>query len=133
MKDLKRADAHLLKASEDLLEAISLFEAGFTDGTCNRAYYALFHCILALLHTENGPIPKTHTGAHTEFRKHFIKGGTFDESFSGSISELFNMRQGGDYDIEFDISIEDAESAVELATVFLQKTKDHIHLLSANS
>lgn len=126
MKDLNRSNAHLQKAGEDLLEARSLLEAGFPDGTCNRAYYCLFHCIVALLHSTDGPVPKTHTNAHTEFRRQFIKTGIFDESFSGFIAELFNLRQGGDYEIDFDISAEDAQSAVNKATEFLRLAEAYL-------
>jgi len=88
MSDLQRARAYLQKAEEDLEEAQILLEASFPDGTCNRAYYCLFHSIMALLQATGDSIPKTHTGAHTEFRKQFIKTGLFAELFSVIISEL---------------------------------------------
>ncbi|RYF44958.1 MAG: HEPN domain-containing protein [Cytophagaceae bacterium] len=111
------------------MEARSLLDAGFPDGTCNRAYYALFHAIIALLYTTDGPIPKTHTGAHTEFRRQFIKPGLFAESFSNTISLLFNLRQGSDYEIDFDTTLEDARDAVDRATEFLSKAQAHIQPL----
>ena len=114
MSDLQRTSAYLQKAKENEEEARVLLKANFPDGTCNRAYYALFH-----IQATSNSIPKTHTGAHTEFRKQFIKTGLFAESFSVVISELFNLRQGGDYEIDFDISIEDASSAVNHASEFL--------------
>ena len=112
MSDLQRATAYINKAKANLQEAQILLEAGFPDGTCNRAYYALFDCILALLHTTSGPVPKTHTGAHTEFRKQFIQNNRFDVTVSNTITELFNLRQGGDYELDFDITLDDAQSAV---------------------
>ncbi|RYF56615.1 MAG: HEPN domain-containing protein [Cytophagaceae bacterium] len=126
MSDLQRARAYLQKAEEDLEEAQILLEASFPDGTCNRAYYCLFHSIMALLQATGDSIPKTHTGAHTEFRKQFIKTGLFAESFSVIISELFNLRQGGDYEIDFDISIEDAGSAVNHASEFLLQVEAYL-------
>lgn len=119
MIDFNRAKAHLLKAKDDLSEAQILLEADRPEGACNRAYYSLFHCIIALLYTTDSAIPKTHTGAHTEYRKRFIKTGLFAESSSAAISELFNLRQGGDYEIDFDISLEDATDAVQTASEFL--------------
>lgn len=126
MNDLNRAGAYLQKASEDLAEAKVLLDANYPDGTCNRAYYSLFHCITALLLTTNQVLPKTHTGAHTEFRKQFIKTGLFAESFSVVISELFNLRQGSDYEIDFDISLEDAQSAVNQAAEFLLQVETYL-------
>ncbi|QJD80273.1 HEPN domain-containing protein [Spirosoma rhododendri] len=126
MNDLNRAEAHLQKAAEDLREARSLLDAGFPDGTCNRAYYALFHAIIALLYTTDGPIPKTHTGAHTEFRRQFIRPGLFADSFSNTITLLFNLRQGSDYEIEFDTTLDDAQDAVNKAAEFLSKAEAYM-------
>ena len=77
MSDKKRRKAYWIKAENDLTEARILLEAEHPDGTCNRAYYALFDCLLALPRTTAGPIPKTHTGSHIEFRKQFIQTGLF--------------------------------------------------------
>ncbi|MFD2935606.1 HEPN domain-containing protein [Spirosoma flavum] len=65
MSERNRARAYLQKAEEDLEEARILLDANHPDGTCNRAYYSLFHCIIALLYATDSTIPKTHTGAHT--------------------------------------------------------------------
>ncbi|UHG92033.1 HEPN domain-containing protein [Spirosoma oryzicola] len=122
MKPFKK----MVSAHEDLGEAQTLLSANYPDGTCNRAYYSLFHTILALLHFTNHPIPKTHTGAHTEFRRQFIKTGLFAESISVAISELFNLRQGGDYEIDFEITLDDAQSAVHQAADFLLRTEAYL-------
>ncbi|GAB2559513.1 HEPN domain-containing protein [Spirosoma areae] len=132
MSDLNRAKAHLQKAKEDLSDAQLLLEANRPEGTCNRAYYSLFHSIIALLHTTDSGVPKTHTGAHTEFRKQFIKTGLFAEVFSAAISELFNLRQGGDYEIDFDISVEDAQDAVNKATEFLLQVEAYLRSTGYN-
>ena len=126
MNDIKRVTAYVRKAESDLREARILLDAESPDGTVNRAYYALFDGILALLHTTDGPVPKTHTGAHTEFRKQFIRTGIFAETYSSMITELFNLRQGGDYEIDFDISLEDAQAAIEQASRFLADVQAYI-------
>lgn len=126
MNDLRRAKAHLERAKNDLEEVEILLAANQPGRTCNRAYYSLFHSILALLYTTDLSIPKTHTGAHTEFRKLFIKTGLFAQSLSATISELFNLRQGGDYEIDFDIAIEDAHSAVSQASEFLHQVEAYL-------
>lgn len=132
MSDLKRAGAYFRKAQVDLREARVLLNSEFPDGVCNRAYYALFDCILSLLHTTDGPIPKTHTGAHTEFRRQFIQAGLFPKTYSDIITELFNLRQGGDYEIDFDISLEDAHSALTQATEFFQQTEAYLRSIGYN-
>lgn len=81
---------------------------------------------MALLQATGDSMPKTHTGAHTEFGKQFIKTGLFAESLSVIISELFNLRQGGDYEIDFDISIEDASSAMNHASEFLLQVEAYL-------
>ena len=126
MSDKNRFISYLLKAENDLAESRILLEANYPDGTCNRAYYALFDCLLTLLHSTDGPIPKTHTGAHTEFRRQFILTGIFERIYSDTITELVNLRQGGDYEIDFNSSLEDAQEAVEKATEFLSLTKAYL-------
>lgn len=126
MSDKRRTAAYLVKAKNDLVEAQLLLAAGHPDDTCNRAYYALFDCLLALLHATDGQIPKTRTGAHNEFRKQFILTGIFDRTYSNTITELFNLRQGGDYELDFDISLEDATDAVEKTTEFLLQVEAYL-------
>ncbi|TAE21861.1 MAG: HEPN domain-containing protein [Cytophagales bacterium] len=126
MKDIKRAFLFLRKADDDLQEANILLEAGRPDGTSNRAYYSMYHSIVALLHTTDSVLTKTHTGAHTEFRRQFVLTTIFPAADSGLITKLFNMRQGGDYEPEFDISIEDAEDAVVQATDFYGRVRDYL-------
>lgn len=121
-----RIQNYLLKAKNDLAEARLLLSAEYCDGACNRAYYTLFDCLMSLLHSTGGPLPKTHTGTHTEFRKQFILGGIFDRIYSNTITELFNLRQGGDYEIDFDISLDDAQDAVEKAAEFVRQTEEYL-------
>lgn len=132
MSDLTQTTAYLRKAAENLREARVLVKALLPGGTANRAYYTLFDCFWALLHTTGGPVPKTHTGAHTEFRRQFIKTGIFAESYSALISELFNLRQAGDYEVDFVISIDDAQVAVNQVAEFLETVQTHVDQLLSN-
>ena len=132
MSDLIRTEAYLRKAAGNLREARLLVKASFPGGTANRAYYTLFDCILALLHTMDGPVPQTHTGAHTEFRKQFIKTGIFAETYSALISELFNLRQAGDYEVDFIISIDDAQAAVDQVAEFLATVQAYVDKLASS-
>lgn len=126
MKDVEKAFRFLQKAADDLDDANLLKESDRTTGAINRAYYALFHCITALLYTTGGNIPKTHTGVHTEFRKQFILTNIFPATDSALITNLFNMRQGGDYELDFDISTEDVTDALQLTTDFYQRVKSYL-------
>ncbi len=126
MSDRNRVMSYLSKAKNDLEEARLLLENEYADGTCNRAYYALFDCLLSLLHSTGGPLLKTHTGTHTEFRKQFIQTGFFERIDSDTITELFNLRQGGDYELDFDIALEDAQDAFEKASEFITKTEAYL-------
>ena len=53
----------------------------------NRAYYAIFHAMRAVLALD-GVDMKHHSGIISEFRKRYIKTGVFDASLSGLISKL---------------------------------------------
>ena len=56
------------QAAEALASADALFEGGFYRGTVNRAYYAMFYAVLALL-ALRGLGTSKHKGALTLFER----------------------------------------------------------------
>jgi hypothetical protein len=101
-----------------LAEAKTLLENGFYRGTVNRAYYAMFTAVLALLFTE-GVVTKTHTGALSRFHELFIKTGKLPEDLGSSLNEAFNKRQRTDYNFDFDIDKDTADHAFLTAERFV--------------
>ncbi len=109
---------YLQKSSDCLSDATYLLEDHRLEAACNRAYYAIFDSIQALLINEN-IVVKTHQGTHSKFRELFIKTGILPTSLSETLAEIFNLRQGGDYDNDFEIIEPDAKAIIQEAYNFV--------------
>ncbi|MDQ6610046.1 MAG: HEPN domain-containing protein [Bacteroidota bacterium] len=92
--------------------------------TANRAYYTCYYCMTALLYTKN-TFAKTHQGPRSRFAELFIKTNEFPSGVSGSVNDLFDNRQDADYDLDADITADEASKLIEKATEFLQLTKKY--------
>jgi len=117
--------SRLYAKAEDTLHAAEYdLTGGFLLATTNRAYYAAYYCIVALLHTKDVST-KTHQGAHTKFAELFIKTSLFPKYASDIINKLFEDRQEADYDLDADITAEEARELIAKASAFLQLTKEY--------
>jgi uncharacterized protein (UPF0332 family) len=63
----------------------------------NRIYYAYFYAVSALL-MKNGISTSTHSGIRQKFGLYFVKTGIIPRESGKFFSEIFDMRQTGDYD-----------------------------------
>ena len=85
----------LVRARETLKDAHLLAEQGGTPGSViNRAYYAMFYAVLALL-TSLGLGASKHSGAIALFDLHFVKTGEIPKEMSKAIHKAFDLRQMG--------------------------------------
>ncbi|WP_439555928.1 HEPN domain-containing protein [Dyadobacter sp.] len=121
----------ILRKAEDCLEVSQSFlEEARNEACVNRAYYAIFHCIQALLFASNVQV-KTHVGSHTKFRELFIKTGILDIVLNTTLQRAFEKRQFSDYDYD-EVLEEDARESVQDAAQFvnatLQYLKENNHL-----
>ena len=91
----------------------------------NRAYYAIFHAMRAVLALD-GVDMKLHSGIISEFRKRYIKTGIFDASLSGIISELSSVREGSDYNDFFIVSKAETIQQVQAAEEFLSEIQAYL-------
>jgi uncharacterized protein (UPF0332 family) len=85
----------------------------------NRAYYAMFCAVLALLAQEKKETSK-HSGAIALFDREFVKQGIFKKAYSRWLHDAFDLRQrsadAAEYHVsgaEADITLKNAESFVE--------------------
>ena len=86
----------LEQAGESLDEANFLLSGEKSPRSIiNRAYYAMFYAILALLIYEPYSSSK-HSGVLSYFNRHFIKEGVFDREMGRWINKAFELRQRGD-------------------------------------
>lgn len=120
------------KAADAIENAAYNLKGGFITATANRSYYACYYCIIALLYTKN-VYAKTHQGTRAKFSELFIKTSVFPIETSDSIAMLFDYRQEADYDLDEDITQEEAATLIEKAENFYHLTKAYFLELSIDS
>lgn len=125
LKILEKAEGAIENAEYDL-------KGGFVLATANRAYYSCFYCMTALLYTLN-VYAKTHQGVRAKFSELFIKTGLFPIEISQYVTRIFRYRQEADYDLEAEITEEEARDLVDKAKQFYQLTKLYLQNTASNS
>jgi len=112
----------LEQADESLDAARILLDKTLERSAVNRAYYAMFYAVLALLATRKRETSK-HGGAIALFDKEFVKPGTFTKDFSRWLHDAFELRQRSDYVRDFKVTREEAEATLEHAVSFVEGVK----------
>ena len=90
-----------------------LYDAGNYRVANNRAYYAIFHAMRAVLVFDNFDSSK-HSGVIAEFRRRYIKEGIFPSEISKMIGSAFTIRNASDYDDMFIASKHDTEEQIKM-------------------
>lgn len=114
------------RAREDLDAAHLLFDAGNYRIANNRAYYAIFHAMRAVLVFDNFDSSK-HSGVIAEFRRRYIKEGIFPTEISKMIGSAFTIRNASDYDDMFIASKNDTEEQIDNAEYVYKMIKEYIN------
>ncbi len=112
LKDL--STARIERSKDCLREAKLLLDNGEYRGAANRAYYAAFHALRAVLALDDFD-SKKHSGIISKFRETYIKTGRFTPEMSDTISSLFRIRSASDYDDFYIASKADVEAQYQRA------------------
>jgi uncharacterized protein len=112
----------LEQADESLEAARTLFVKKLIRPSINRAYYAMFYAVLALLAQGKKETSK-HSGAIALFDRDFVKQGIFKKDYSRWLHDAFDLRQRSDYAAEYHASPEDAEITMKNAETFVDSVK----------
>jgi len=112
----------LEQADESLEAARTLFVKKLIRPSINRAYYAMFYAVLALLAQGKKETSK-HSGAIALFDRDFVKQGIFKKDYSRWLHDAFDLRQRSDYAAEYHASQEDAEITLKNAETFVDAVK----------
>lgn len=127
--DEKRRDLvsyRLSQAREPLDEAEYLLAGGKSlRGVVNRAYYAMFYAVLALLVGEPYSSSK-HAGVLSYFNRRFIRGGIFPEDMGFTINRAFEMRQRGNYKEHVVLDQDEVSQVVHRAKEFVEKVEKYM-------
>ena len=113
------------QAYETLREAEILLAESALRGAINRAYYAMFYALLALLATKQLGTSK-HSGALSLFDREFVKTGLFPRELSRSLRLAFNLRQTHDYKEMTEVDQPTAESTLTDAKTFVDAIEAYL-------
>ena len=87
-------------------------------GANNRAYYGIYHAILAV-HALDGNAYKRHKDALANFNKNYVKTEIFPRKLGKKIVESEEIRHASDYDDFYIASKEESEQQILTAEEFL--------------
>ena len=113
----------LEQADESLEAASTLLVKKLIRPSINRAYYAMFYAVLALLAQGKKETSK-HSGAIAIFDRDFVKQGIFKKNYSRWLHDAFDLRQRSDYAAEYHASPEDAKITLKNAETFVNAVKN---------
>jgi uncharacterized protein (UPF0332 family) len=126
----------LTRANEVLLEINVLVANQFWNTAVNRCYYACYYAVTALL-VDKGIAASTHSGVRLMSGLHFIKTGIFSKDHGKFYSEIFDLRQTGDYEDYIDYSESDAIDLLlpteQLVTAIGKLLEEPLNLQPSNS
>jgi uncharacterized protein (UPF0332 family) len=124
---LRELMAYRISQADESLEAAELlFNTGKYRSSVNRAYYAMFYAVLALLVCGDHSISK-HAGVISLFDREFVKTGIVDKTFSRWLHEAFELRQRTDYAEMYYISKERANEVVHNACEFVREMRQFLN------
>lgn len=109
-----------IKEAEESLDEAEYLSKGEKSprSVINRAYYAMFYSVLALLIFEPYSSSK-HSGVLSYFNRQFIKGGLLSEELGRAINKAFDLRQRADYREEVLLTREQVEPFLTFAREFI--------------
>ena len=91
----------------------------------NRAYYAMFYAVLALLQ-KIGKVPSKHAGVISLFDTEFVVKGKFPQELSKDLHKTFELRQVTDYTTLKPITKEKAQETLDRAILFVKAVKSFL-------
>ena len=114
-------------AKDDLSSARILLRAGEYKGANNRAYYAVFHAIDAVLSME--PVAfKKHKDVIAYFNKNYVNKDVFSRDMGRKISKLEIIRHKSDYDDFYIASKLDTVNQVTIAKEIIGEIKTYLNM-----
>lgn len=117
--------AHRLQVGrEDLQAAKVLFEAESYRGANNRAYYAIFHAVSAVLALE-GVSFKRHKDTLSYFNKNYVAQQLFPRDLGRRIVNAEEIRHASDYDTFYIASKETALQQIATAEQLINLISDY--------
>jgi uncharacterized protein (UPF0332 family) len=116
----------LEQARSTLDDALLLAQGGGTPKSIiNRAYYAMFYAVLALLQSI-GKVAAKHTGAIGLFDTEFVLKGVLSRETSRDLHKAFDARQVSDYQPVRPATSEEANEYIGKARRFVAEVETYL-------
>lgn len=126
---MKAPTTEYLEAAKRRLQTARDIVARDPATALSSAYYAALYAARAALN-EHGVSARSHRGVWHEFRRRMVVSGPIDRDTAAAIQRLQTAREQADYDA-LDVSIEDADQAVEAAARFVDQISVELRRPSA--
>lgn len=110
----------ITKARETFNEVDLHVENKLWNTAVNRLYYACYYAVIALL-VDKDIHTQTHSGVRQMFGLHFVKSGLIDKESGKFYTDIFDLRQTGDYDDYIDFKKEDVLDLIGSANELISK------------
>jgi uncharacterized protein (UPF0332 family) len=112
-------------AKENLQDARIMYDNGRYKNALNRAYYAIFHSVRAVIALDGFDSSK-HSGVIAFFNQNYVKNGTFTKDLSRIIREASEKREKADYLDFYVASKDEAEKQILRAEYFLKRIEQYL-------
>ncbi len=112
-------------AQENLQDARIMYDNGRYKNALNRAYYAIFHSVRAVIALDGFDSSK-HSGVIAFFNQNYVKNGTFTKDLSRIIREASEKREKADYLDFYVASKDEAEKQILRADYFLKRIEQYL-------
>jgi hypothetical protein len=116
------------QADEALRAAASNLEEGLTRSAVNRAYYAMFYAVPALLAIEKKETSR-HSAAMALFDQFFVKPGSLPKDLSTWLHGAFALRQQVDYGTEPPPAADEVAEVLDEARRFVVRVREQVVVL----
>ena len=116
------AAAYIAEARQALKEARIVAASELSQAAGRAAYLAAYHAAQAFVFDNTGKAAKTHSGVRSEFSRLAKDDPRIDREFPTFLARAYTFKETADYAIghEADVSIAEAEQAIEIATRFVE-------------
>ena len=116
----------LEQAKEDLESAKLLYEKEYYKSANNRAYYAIFHSMRAILALE-GVDFKRHKDVQAYFNKNYVNAEIFPREMGRKIAIASTIREDSDYDDEFIANKDKTLNQIQTAEELIKLVQEYVN------
>lgn len=127
-KAIEFSKYRLERAKETLKTAKVIFDIKDYKSANNRAYYAIFYAIRAVLALERKDF-KRHKDVIAYFNKNYINTEIFPRKLGHKISLAQSIREDSDYDDKYVASEEKTQTQIKTAEELINKVEEYIENL----